>query len=179
MKNKFLWGISFREAVAITFFGVLMAVSNLIHIPMHIPGHTGLIWITILTFCCLAFRKPGSGTLAGIISGFLAAVFSIGNDGPFVFFKYFLPGLSMDIIFTVIPYMAKKWYLTAVVGALSHWTKLLVNYIVGTILNLPQGFLIFGVQVASINHLAFGFCAGAMAYLIYSRTKHFIKTHIT
>lgn len=167
--GKYLWGISLRESIVVTFFGVLIAASKLIRIPMHIPGHSGLVWIAILTFCCLTFRKAGAGTLAGIVSGFLTTVFAIGNDGPFVFFKYFLPGLTMDLMFTYVPFLSKRWYLVATVGALSHWTKLLCNYIIGTILNLPQGFLIFGVQVSSINHLAFGFCGGAVAYLIHSK----------
>lgn len=170
--NKYLWGITFKEAIAVTFFGVLIAVSNLIRIPMHIPGHTGLVWISILTFCCLTYRKAGAGTLAGIVSGFLATVFVIGNDGPFVFFKYFLPGLTMDLIFSSIAYMASKWYLVAIVAAVSHWMKLFCNYIIGSILNLPQGFLITGLKITTINHFVFGFCGGLLAFIIYSRTKY-------
>lgn len=171
LEHGYLWGISFRECISITFFGVLMALSKLIRIPMHVPGHSGLVWIAILTFCCLTFRKMGSGTLAGIVAGFVAVVLAIGNDGPFVFFKYFIPGLSMDLIFTLIPYVGKRWYLISMVAAFSHWTKLLCNYIIGSILNLPQAFLIFGVQVATINHLIFGFGGGILAYIIYSKTK--------
>ena len=175
LAHNYLWSMTFRECLAVTFLGVLIVLSKLIRIPMHIPGHSGLIWMTILTFCCLTFRKPGAGTLAGIVAGFLVMVLAIGNDGPFGFFKYFLPGLTMDLIFTLIPYMAKKWYLTAIIAAFSHWTKLLCNYIIGSILNVPQGFLIAGVQIATINHLAFGFCGGMLAYIIHSKTKYSIQ----
>lgn len=173
--NKYIWGITFKESIAVTFFGVLIALSNLIRIPMHIPGHTGLIWITILTFCSLIYRKAGASTLAGIVAGFVASILALGNDGPFVFFKYFLPGLSMDLLFTFIPYMATRWYLAALVGAISHWTKLLCNYIIGSILNLPQGFLIAGVKIATLNHFIFGFCGGALAFIIYSKAEYLKK----
>lgn len=176
--HKYLWNISFRECITITFLGVLAALSNLIRIPMHVPGHSGLLWIAIFTFCCLTFRKMGSGTLAGIVGGFVAVIFGIGNDGPFVFFKYFVPGVSMDLIFTLIPYTLKKWYLIAMVAAFSHWTKLLCNYVIGTILNLPQGFLVLGVQVATINHFIFGFGGGVLAYIVYSRTKKIKNTYL-
>lgn len=173
LHNKYLWHLSLRECISITFFGVLIALSKLIRIPMHIPGHSGLIWIAILTFCCLTFRKTGSGTLAGIVSGFLVCILAIGNEGPFGFFKYFLPGLTMDLIFTLVPLMAKKWYLCAGVAAFSHWTKLLCNYIIGTILDVPQGFLVMGVKISTINHLIFGFGGGVLAFIIYSKTKNF------
>lgn len=157
--------------MAVTFLGALMAVSKMIRIPLHIPGHSGLIWVTILTFCCLTYRKAGAGTLAGIVSGFIATVFVLGNDGPFVFFKFFLPGFSMDLLFTFIPYLTTKWYLIGIVAAFAHWTKLFCNYIIGTILNAPQGFLIMGLQIATINHILFGFAGGFLAYIIYSKTK--------
>lgn len=170
--HNYIWGLTFKESMSVTFLGSLMSLSSLIRIPMHIPGHSGLLWVTILTFCCLTFRKVGSGTLAGIVAGFLAVVFCLGKDGPFVFLKYFLPGLSMDLLFMLIPYLATKWYLTAIVAAYAHWTKLLVNFIIGSILNVPQGFLIMGVQIATIDHLVFGFVAGSVAFIIYSRIKH-------
>lgn len=157
--------------MAVTFLGALMAVSKLIRIPLHIPGHSGLMWVTILTFCCLTYRKAGAGTLAGITAGFIATVFALGNDGPFVFFKFFLPGMSMDLLFALIPYLATKWYLTAAVAAFAHWTKLLCNYVIGTILNAPQGFLIAGLQIATLNHIIFGFAGGLLAYIIYSKIK--------
>lgn len=174
LAKNYLGSMSFRECIAVTFLGTLIALSNLIRIPMHIPGHMGLIWITILTFCCLTFKKAGAGILAGIVAGFLVAVLAIGNDGPFGFFKYFIPGLTMDLIFTFIPSMVKKWYLIAITAAFSHWTKLLCNYVIGMILNLPQGFLLMGVQLATINHLVFGLCGGVMAYIIHSKIKYSI-----
>ena len=174
LKHNYLWSMSFRECLTVTFFGVLIALSKLIRIPIHIPGHSGLIWLTILTFCCLSNRKAGTGTLAGIVAGFLVSVLAIGNDGPFGFFKYFLPGLTMDLIFTFIPYMSKKWYWVALTAAFSHWTKLLCNYIIGSILNVSQGFLLAGVQIATINHLVFGFCGGVLAYIIHSKIKYSI-----
>lgn len=172
--HNYLWSLSFRECISITFLGTLIALSKFIRIPVHIPGHSGLIWIAILTFCCLTYRKPGAGTLAGVVAGFLVVVLAIGSDGPLGFFKYFLPGLTMDLIFTLIPHMREKWYLTAITAAFSHWTKLLCNYIIGTILNLPQSFLVAGVQIATINHLVFGFCGGLLAYIIHSKIKKII-----
>ena len=170
---KYIWDMSFRESIFSSFLGALIAMSKLIRIPIHVPGHSGLIWIAILTFGCLIIRKRGSGTLMGLVAGFLAYVFGIGNEGPFVFFKYFLPGFSMDIIFRLIPAAAKKWYFVAITAAFAHFTKLSVNYIMGTILNVPQGYLLMGIQVAIINHAAFGFLGGMIAYIIYIKVSKF------
>jgi hypothetical protein len=45
--------MSFRESILSAFLGALIALSKLIRIPVHIPGHSGLIWIAILTIGCL------------------------------------------------------------------------------------------------------------------------------
>lgn len=168
---KYLWGMTFKESIFSTFLGALIALSKLIRIPIHVPGHSGLIWIAILTLGCLLIKKRGSGTLMGVTAGFLAYVFGIGNEGPFVFFKYFLPGFSMDLIFKLIPKVKEKWYSVALTGAFSHFTKLLVNYVIGTILNLPQGYLLMGIQASFINHGIFGFLGGTVAYMVYVKVS--------
>ncbi|MDV3426835.1 MAG: hypothetical protein LIR50_06545 [Bacillota bacterium] len=175
--KKYLWDMSFKESIFSAFLGTLIALSKLIRIPIHVPGHSGLIWIAILTFGCLLIRKKGSGTLMGVTAGFLAYVFGIGNEGPFVFFKYFMPGFSMDIILRYIPTVTKKWYLVSLVAAFSHITKLMVNYAIGTILNLPQGYLLMGMQIAVINHAAFGFLGGMIAYIIYIKNPNLTTTN--
>jgi hypothetical protein len=166
--THYLWGLTLREAIIATLFGVLIAISKtIIRLPINIPGHTGLFWMAVLTTGCLYLGKRGSGFLMGIISGMICLILTPGKEGIFVFFKYFLPALSMDIIFWVIPSAFKKWYYLGLIAAFCHCTKLVVNYVSGLILHLPMNFVVLGIKVSIINHIGFGFGAGVLAYLIY------------
>lgn len=175
---KYLWGLSLKETIAVTFCGALIAISKLIiKIPLNIPGHSGAIWMAILMFCCLRYNKGMSGILAGTIAGLLAVMFGLGKEGPFVFFKYFLPGVTVDLIFCFVSHKSRKLLLVGVVAAFAHWTKLLVNYILGIIFDLPRGFLLLGIKIATVNHLVFGFIGGVIAYFIYERIKLHDRTN--
>lgn len=159
--------MSLRESIIAVFFGTLVVISKYaLRLPLHIPGHSGLIWMAVLTVCCLSIRKGRAGTLAGVVSGLLTIMLGLENEGFLTFFKFFLPGLTLDICFSLFPGAMNRWYAVAVIAAISHWTKLLANYIIGLILHLPMGFLVAGVQIATVNHLVFGALGGFVAYLI-------------
>lgn len=165
---KYLWGLSLKESIAAVFFGVLIALSKLaVRFPLDIPGHTGIAWMAMFTICCLTIRKGRSGTLAGFIAGILAVILFPGKDGLLTFFKYFLPGITMDAMLSLLPFLSKHWYCTAAVSALSHLTKLSVDFISGVILNLPFGFLMLKIKASSLNHLIFGFLGGMLGYIVY------------
>lgn len=167
----YLWGLRLREAVGCTLFGVLIAVtSSALHMPLHIPGHKGLLNMAILTACCLLYAKPGAGTLAGCISGFVAVIIGIEGKGLLGFFNYFLPGLFMDFFICVIPFLPKRWYTIALASGIAYLAKLFSNYLTGIILNVPMGFLSVGLKVAGLNHLIFGALGGVAGYLVYKKT---------
>lgn len=161
-------GIIFKRIYRGYFFGALIIFSKLaIRVPLKIPGHSGLLWIGILTICCLWYRQGRAGTLAGIIAGMLSILFIPGDKGVLSFFTYFIPGLFMDVVFSFIPRLTKHWYSTAIVSAFSHATKLAVNFVSGVIMNLPLSFLTLGLGMSSIYHLIFGFAGGALGYFTY------------
>jgi len=151
--------------------GTIMALSKFaIRIPLDIPGHSGIVWMTVLTVCCLSFKKGRAGTLAGVVAGGLAVLLGMGHEGILTFFKYSLPGFTMDMLFFLLPILRKRWYCVAITATFCHLTKLLVNYLAGLILNLPMSFLILGIKVAIISHFFFGFIAGLAGYLITNHT---------
>lgn len=167
---KYLWGLSLRQSIAVTFFGVLMAVSKLVvKMPLSVPGHTGVAWMAILTICCLCFREGRSGTLAGFISGILAVILFPEKTGILTFFKYFIPGVTMDGISLLVPCYSKRWYTVALTSAFCHLTKLFVNLVAGLIMNIPLGFLALGLTMSTISHFFFGFMGGLIGFIIYNK----------
>jgi ABC-type thiamin/hydroxymethylpyrimidine transport system permease subunit len=170
--SSYLWGMSLKDSIIVSLFGVLIALSSsLMRIPMQLPGHKGIVWMAILVTCAIIFKKSRAATLASFIAGFLVVVLFPSSDGFLEFFKFFIPGLTMDIMLLILPSVAVRWYSVAIIAALSHITKLGVNFVNGMILNLPLGFLTLGLKVAVLYHLAFGFIGGILGFVIAKRLE--------
>lgn len=164
------WGLTLRESVTVSIFGASIALSKLlIKIPLKIPGHSGLVWMILLTICCLQFNKGRAGSLAGFISGALVFFLFPGKDGLLTFFKYFLPGLSLDVFLFFLPKIRNKWYLITLASSVSYVTKILVDLVSGLINKIPLPVLIVSLKVFLFNHIIFGFLGGLFGYIIYKK----------
>ncbi len=73
----------------------------------------------------------------GLLSGFLAVIMGLGKLGIFNILKYFLPGLSLDLLFFLK--LRKSWE-GAIAGALANLSKLVISLIVGSLLGIPLNF---------------------------------------
>ncbi|XFO66780.1 hypothetical protein SPSIL_029400 [Sporomusa silvacetica DSM 10669] len=171
IRNNFrIFGMSLTQALVVTTFGVVAAIGNMASkLPLHIPGHRGLLIILALTACCIMIRKPGAGTLAGFIGGFVTVFVAPGVKGIFAFFDFLLPGILMDVFVSVIPISVSKWYMIGAAAGLAHLAKLLASYILADILNLPMSFLSLGLSVVLVSHLIIGFIGGVIAYFVCAR----------
>jgi len=171
IRNNFrIFGMTLKQALVITIFGVVAAIGNIaLKLPLHIPGHRGLFIMLALTACCIMIRKPGAGTLAGFIGGFVTVFIAPGAKGIFAFLDFLLPGMLMDVFVSAIPLSVSKWYMIGTVAGLAHLSKVLVSYFFGSILNLPISFLSLGLGVVLVSHLMLGFTGGAIAYFICER----------
>ena len=164
------WGLTLREAIMASFFGTMVALSKLIvRIPLKIPGHTGIIWMALLTMCVLTYKKGRAGTLAGLIAGMLAVILFLGKDGFLTFFKYFIPAGSLDLILSLFSVLRQKWYTTALVSLVCFSLKISIDILSGILLRIPLGPLLFGLKLSFFNHMIFGFTGGAIGYFIYNR----------
>ena len=170
-ERKYLWNLTLKESLGSTLFGVLTVIAGMmLHIPLHIPAHRGLLIMTMMTIGCLCYRKQGTGILIGGIAGFLAVMLGVESKGIFGFFNYFFPGLLMDFLICVIPYTAKKWYLTGLASGVSYLSKLFSMYLAGIITGIPMGVLGLGLSLAAFSHFLFGLAGGIFGYFIYAKT---------
>jgi len=167
---KSVWGLSLRETIFASFFGVLVALSKwMIRLDIHIPGHTAIIWMSVLVIGCLWIRKGKAGMMIGFIAGSIAILLFPGNDGFLTFFKYFLPGSVLDLLFTCLPGFRKNAILTALSAMLSLLSKVLVDVVSGLILKIPFGALMVGLEISFLYHALFGFLSGWIAFIVYRR----------
>jgi hypothetical protein len=172
--NK-IWGLTLRESVIISIFGAMTALSKfMFKVSLQIPGHSGLIWMILLSLCCLLFRNGRAGSLAGIISGLLVFLLFPGKEGILTIFKYFIPGFCLDMILLLHPKIREKWYLFVITSSISYTAKLLVNLVSGLLLKIPFTLLLLGLKLFFINHLLFGLLGGLVGFFIFNKIpKHF------
>jgi len=164
------WGVSLQESLIATLFGTLMALTKFItRTHLHIPGHTAIFWMLFLVICCLWIKKGRAGTIAGSVAGFLVIILFPGNDGLLNFFKYFFPGIVLDVLFLIFPSLRNRWVWTGIAAMISLSSKVLVDLITGLIAKIPFGVLVWGLRLSFLNHALFGFLSGSISYWLFTR----------
>jgi len=64
-----------RELVSLALIAALIVGAKItLNMPLHTPGHSGLFWMAFLVIGRGLVRKPGAGTLLGLVSGLLAVI---------------------------------------------------------------------------------------------------------
>jgi len=171
-QGRYMFKLGLGDILRTTMFGSLMAVSNeILRMPLHMPGHTSIWWMGILLVGKGLVRKFGAGIIMGIVSGILAVVLGLGKEGVFVFFKYFVPGLLIDVLAPLFKFRLESIIVGAICGALTSLSKLAVNLILGILLNVPMLFLTLGLGFTSFTHVLFGAIGGVLAAIVIKRLK--------
>lgn len=171
-QGQFMFKMGLSDILRATMFGILTAVStDILQLPLHMPGHTSIWWMGVLLLGKGLVRKNGSGIIMGIVSGILAVILGMGKEGMFVFFKYFIPGMLLDFIAPLYMYKLESMALGAICGALISLSKLAASIAVGMIINIPLIFLTLGLGYVAICHVIYGAVGGALAAIILKRLK--------
>lgn len=167
-----IFNLGLTDILRLTMFGTLVAIVNEVtRLPLHMPGHTSIWWMGLLVLGRGLIPKKGAGIVMGIVSGVLAVFFGLGKEGVFVFFKYFMPGLMLDIIAPLFYNKLESPIIGTICGALASVTKMIVNLLLGLAMNLPMVFLTLGLGFTAISHVIFGVIGGFLATLLIKRLK--------
>ena len=171
-QGQFMFKMGLSDILRATMFGILTAVStDILQLPLHMPGHTSIWWMGVLLLGKGLVRKNGSGIIMGIVSGILAVILGLGKEGMFVFFKYFIPGMLLDFLAPLYMYKLESMALGAICGALISLSKLAASIVVGMIINIPLIFLTLGLGYVAICHVIYGAVGGVLAAIILKRLK--------
>jgi hypothetical protein len=167
-----MFNFCLADVLRLSMFGTIISLSkDIIKVPMQIPGHTSLYWMAILIIGKGLIKKFGAGIIMGLVSGTLAVILGNGNEGVLVFFKYFIPGLVIDILSPFFNHKLEKPFVAGVCGALASLAKMGVNIVLGIILKIPMMFLMAGIGFTAIFHTLFGITGGIIATVIIKRLK--------
>jgi len=165
-----LRAFSVRDRLIIALVSSLIIVAKFtLRMPLHTPGHTGFFWMALLVVGMGVVRRPGAGTLIGLLTGVLATIFLPSQQGLLVGVKYFVPGVVVDVMYLALGGGFERYFVAALVGATANVAKLFASYLLGLALGIPAGYLALGVGLAATTHVVFGALGGWIGAFVLRR----------
>jgi hypothetical protein len=127
---------------------------------LHLPGHQGLVWMALMVGARSASKYRWAATISGVGAAGMSVMPLFGFADPFIWLIYFLPGLIMDLGWSIgRPFQQHGWFLALLAGA-AHASKPLVRVLIGAVLGWPYGSLLYGLAYPLALHIAFGLVGG-------------------
>ena len=153
--------LTLRDRLVIALISTLIIVSKFyLRLPLHTPGHSGFFWMAFLVVGIGVIKRPGAGTMIGLLTGILATIFLPGQQGVLVGVKYFVPGVVADLLWVAFRGGFDRYAIAIVVGASANAAKLTASYFLGLLLGIPAGYLALGIGIAATTHVVFGALGG-------------------
>jgi len=163
---------STRDLVLLALLAAMIVVTKVaFRIPVHVPGHSGVLWMAALVVGRGIVRRPWAGTILGFVSGVLAVVLVGGAEGPLLWIKYLAPGMLLDLIDVVVPVGLDDPLVGTLAGAIANCAKLLSATVVALIMGLDAGFLVVGLGVSALSHAFFGALGGWLGSFLLKRLR--------
>lgn len=166
-RTTYLWSLTLRDLLLLVLVADLaMLAKAFLRTPIHVPGHSGLLWISLLVVGRGLVDKPGAGLVLGGVAGAVATFLGTGRAGPFEWTKYLAAGVLLEIMVLVLPGPLTALWKAALVGAVAHLGKLAAMLLVSLALQLPAGFIVLGLGVSTMTHVVFGALGGVIGALL-------------
>jgi hypothetical protein len=155
------------ELILLALFSSLVVVSKIVlHLPLRLPGHSGIFWMAILVVARGLVPKTGAMSLVGLTSGLLAAFMGLGDLGPlYTFFSYLASGVAVDLTALFLGGMDHV-AVAGLVGIVGNVAKMLVKTLMAVTMQIPAGFVAFGLLYSFITNSAAGLLGGLLGWLI-------------
>ncbi len=124
VRDKFIFNLGLADVLRLTMFGTLISLArDITRLPLHLPGHTSIYWMGIMVLGKGLIPRFGAGIVMGLVSGILAMLLGEGKEGVFVFFRYFAPGILLDLLAPLFSYKLENPFVGPSAVPLPVWPK--------------------------------------------------------
>ena len=151
-----------REVVFPAAAAVVIALSSDMRMPLGLPGHRGLVWLTLLVAVALTARRPQTVLAVGAVST-TATVLLQSGPGPWAGVRY-LGAAAFFYLLTTSPAVRSRRWLVALAAAPIHLVALAVPIATGFVGGHHAGMV--GLGDKALYHLGFGLVAGILGWAI-------------
>jgi hypothetical protein len=141
------------------------AFDMLVRMPLHLPGHRGLVGMGILVLARMLTRQPWSAAATAATSALIVAS-PIVSARPSAAALYLVSALVLDAACLLFATWRERVWFLAIAAGLGNGAKAVALWLLGD--RIAAG---FGVQLAS--HIGFGLCGGLIAAQLWVVTKRY------
>ena len=168
----YVWSLTLRDLLLIAMVAALCMIAKLVlRIPIHVPGHSGVLWVALFVVCRGLVDKRGTGILLGAVAGALAQFMGFGDVGPFEWTKWLVAGAVLEVLTVVIPGDLRSFPKAIVIGAALHLGKLAALTLAGVVLRVPFALLFLGLGYSATMHVVFGGVGGFLGALVLRQLR--------
>ena len=165
-RPAYIWSLTLRDLLLISLVAALCMLAKMVlRVPIHVPGHSGVLWVALFVICRGLVDKRGAGILLGAVAGVLAQFMGFGDVGPLEWTKWLAAGVILEVFTIVIPGDLRRLPKAMVVGAALHLGKLAALTLAGIILQVPWALLFLGLGYSATTHVFFGAVGGLLGAL--------------
>jgi hypothetical protein len=157
--------VSWRRGLLICIsLGVIAALFDmLVRMPLHLPGHRGLVGMAILVLARVLTRQPWGASATAATSALIVAA-PVLSARPSAAALYLISALVLDAACLLFATWRERVWFLALAAGLANGAKAATLWLLGD--RIAAG---FGIQLAS--HIGFGLCGGLIAAQLWAMTK--------
>ncbi len=161
---------SLNDIVLLSMLAALVFALRLyLRIPMHLPGKSGVFWVVPIIVGVGIVGKLGSGTYIGLLSGILAALFGMGDNGVLEGINYFVMGTAIDAGAFLFRSRLDNVLVGIFLGLLGNLSKLVSNSYIDVSMGIPAAYVVVGMTMTIGTHALFGSIGGGIGALLLGR----------
>jgi hypothetical protein len=170
-------GLLFAREVAFPVLAAAVVVGSAdIRIPLGLPGHRGLVWLTLLVAVALVTRRRETVIVVGAVSTMTTMALHV-TAGPWGSTRYLAAAIILYAV-AAAPVVRRRRWLLAVAAAPIHLVAL-----AGSAASLlGGGYLITSASVGlaekAVFHLGFGLLAGLLAWVMAFGMDRFAPVYL-
>ncbi len=165
--DRVIWSLTLRDVLLVAIVADLVVLAKgIMRLPLHVPGHSGVVIVALFIVGAGLIDRRGAGTLIGLLAGVLAVLFGLGQVALVTWVKYLGMGATVDVALLVMPGLTGSRAALVVAGAFANVAKLTAAVVIGLLLELPLGFLVWGLGYTATTHAVFGAVGGLLGYYL-------------
>ncbi|MCL7454888.1 MAG: ECF transporter S component [Anaerolineae bacterium] len=155
------------QLILLALFAALVVVAKIaLRLPLQLPGHSGIFWMTIVVVAAGVVHKPGAASLVGLTSGIIAGFLGLGDFGALnTFLSYTAVGVGADLTLWLLGGNAENLMIATLAATFGHMMKFLVKWGFGIVTGAPVGFVALGLLRALLGYVIFGALGGLLGAL--------------
>ncbi len=161
---------SLNDIVMLSMLAALVFALRLyLRIPMHLPGKSGIFWVVPIIIGVGIVGKLGSGTYIGLLSGVLAALLGMGDNGVLEGINYLAMGMAIDAGAFLFRGRLDKVLVGVFLGALGNLAKMASNSYIDVTMGVPAAYVVVGMAMTFGTHTLFGGIGGGISAVLLGR----------